>query len=328
MQHLPNLPDEEVCEWRGRHGHGLRRSRRPGERSLVHEPIHLEYHGAPGALAFMARAMVVPAWFRPTDGLISLAASWHGHRVAGYSLDSFLELTNLTDNPRWQLLYPLVVGFRLQMALLTHPAFPFPIWGALQVRNHVVLHRPFARDDVVDMHTEIYAKRGLDKGAEMDLHSTARITGELSWECVNTFYYRGVRGSRDKISALAVAPTVVAPVAARWVAPVAGRWRFGRLTGDYNGIHQWSWYARLFGFRGAFQHPQRALGQCLTHLPRPITRGPFCLDTWLKGPVYYGAELALRVAQTQDVTTFALHVNGDERPAIIGRVTTDAAHNS
>src|SRR6185369_10158497 len=41
---------------------------------------------------------------------------------------------------RAPVLFPQVVGFRLQMALLTHPAYPLPIWTALQVRNRLVRH--------------------------------------------------------------------------------------------------------------------------------------------------------------------------------------------
>ena len=44
------------------------------------------------------------------------------------------------------------------------------------------------------------------------------------------------------------------------------------------------------------------------------------LDAWLKGPVYYGSDLTLRVAETRDAVTFALQVDGDERPAIVGRL--------
>ncbi len=267
----------------------------------------------------MARALLVPTRFRRAGRLFSLAASWRGHRVAGRSLDHFLALAGLAEDPNWPLLYPLVLGFRLQMVLLTHPAFPFRIWNALQIRNHVTLHRPFARNDILDLHASVEAQRGLDKGTEVDLRITAHVAGELAWECVNTIYYRGVRSSRSAASPLAVAPTVDAPVAAQWVAPAGGRLRFSRLTGDYNGIHLSPWYARLFGFRAAFQHPQRVLGQCLARLPRPAALAPLRLDTWLKGPVYYGAELALRIAETGNTTTFALHVDGDERPAIIGR---------
>ncbi len=289
----------------------------------MHDPIHLEYRSAPSAIAFMARAILIPARFRPGDRLSPLTATWRGHRVAGAALDSFLALTGLADNPRWALLYPHVAGFRLQMTVLTHPAFPFPIWGALQIRNHLVLHRPFARGDVLDMHTRVEAQRALDKGTEVDLHSSARVEGELVWESLNTFYYRSRQGARDAASPLSAAPKVEGPIAARWVAPVAARLRFGKLTGDYNGIHLSRWYARLFGFRGAFLHPQRVLGQCLARLPRPDGATPLRLDAWLKGPVYYGSELALRVAETLDAVTFALQVDRDERPAIVGRVLVE-----
>jgi len=67
-----------------------------------------------------------------------------------------------------------------------------------------------------------------------------------------------------------------------------GRWRFGALTGDYNGIHQWDGYARRFGFAAASTHPQRAVALCLSHLPTPAS-GPQQLDLWIRGPAYYGS---------------------------------------
>lgn len=211
------------------------------------------------------------------------------------------------------------------MVILTHHAFPFPIWGALQIRNRAVLHRTFARNDALELHAAIGALRGLGKGTEVDLTLTARAAGELVWECITTFYYRGIRRGESGPSALPVAPVVESPVTDRWVAPVAERWRFGQLTGDYNGIHQWRWYARLFGFRNAFQHPQRALGQCLAHLPRRYGDAPLRLDTWLKGPVFYGADLSLRVSEADDSATFALQVDQEARPAIVGRLTSASA---
>ncbi|MBI2753553.1 MAG: acyl dehydratase [Betaproteobacteria bacterium] len=292
-------------------------------------PIYLEYRSAPCAVAFMSRAIVTAARSGFRDRQLPLAATWRGHRVAGKALDCFLALTGLADdNPYWALLYPHVAGFRLQMALLTHPAFPFPIWGALQIRNHLVLHRSFARGEVLEMHTCVDAQRALEKGTEVDLRSTARAGGELAWEGLNTFYYRGRQGGRDAQSPLATAPRLEGSIATRWVAPVAARWRFGKLTGDYNGIHLSRWYARRFGFQGAFLHPQRVLGQCLARLPRPDRATPLRLDAWLKGPAYYGSDLALRVAETRDAVAFALHVDGDERPAIIGRYTRLAEYSS
>jgi hypothetical protein len=73
-------------------------------------------------------------------------------------------------------------------------------------------------------------------------------------------------------------------------------------------------YARRSGFRGAFHHAQRMLGQCLARLPR---REGSTLEAWFKGPVYYGAKVTLRAADSD----FGLCVEGDPRPAILGRLS-------
>ncbi len=102
--------------------------------------------------------------------------------------------------------------------------------------------------------------------------------------------------------------------------------RFGRFTGDYNGIHLWDWYARRMGFRRALYHPPRVLGQCLAHLPSPGLRPSSSalagevhrrLDAWLKGPVAHGATVRLHASALTGV--FALFA-GDERPSIVGRL--------
>jgi acyl dehydratase len=206
------------------------------------------------------------------------------------------------------------------MALLTDRRFPLPIWNALQIRNHLVLHRAFDRGAMLDFATHVPAQRVVDKGVEIDLYTAAHVEGGLAWESTNTFYYRGRFGAAGEPSPFAVAPRVERAKLVRWTMPAGGGVRCGRLTGDYNGIHLSDWYARRFGFRGAFQHPQRVIGECLARLPQRSSATPLRLDTWLKGPVYYGAKVALRVSETGDDAKFALHVNGDERPAIVGRL--------
>ena len=91
------------------------------------------------------------------------------------------------------------------------------------------------------------------------------------------------------------------------------------MTGDYNGIHWWSPYARLFGFRGAFHHPQLVLGQALARLPVGASSPAQRLDAWLKGPVYHGSEVTLRARPETDGTVFAVVADGEQRPAIVGR---------
>jgi hypothetical protein len=205
------------------------------------------------------------------------------------------------------------------MAVLTDRAFPLPIWNALQIRNRLVLHRLFDRGAALDFETRVAEQRIVAKGAEIDLHTTARAKEDLLWESTNTFYYRGRFGAVGKGAPFAMAPQVESAEAVRWTMPAGGGIRCARLTGDYNGIHLSDRYARRFGFRGAFQHPQRVIGECLARLPRPMAALPLQLDVWLKGPAYYGSVVALRCVDTREAVNFALHVDGDERPAIIGR---------
>lgn len=268
----------------------------------------------------MARAILTPRRPGLQPRPSAPGAQWLGHRVAGVPVRDFTALTGLEAHPAWPLLYPHAVAFRLQMVVLTDRRFPLPIWNSLQIRNRLVLHRAFAPGATLDFDAGAVAQRVLDKGAEIDLRCTARAGGELLWESTNTFYYRGRFAGRDEAPRQASAPTVAQGDAMRWTLPAGGGMRCGRLTGDYNGIHLSDGYARRFGFRGAFQHPQRVVGECLARLPRPAAAQPLQLEVWLKGPVYYGAEVELRHAPAGAGRTFALHVGGDPRPAVVGRL--------
>ncbi|HET7202398.1 MAG TPA: hypothetical protein VFI92_03435, partial [Steroidobacteraceae bacterium] len=119
--------------------------------------------------------------------------------------------------------------------------------------------------------------------------------------------------------------TEFGPEIARWTMADGDHVRFGRFTGDYNGIHMWDGYARRMGFRRALYHPPRVLGQCLAHLPRPRTNSgdgfPLRLDAWLKGPVLHRARVRLHAACTPAASTFALFAE-DERPSVVGRLYT------
>lgn len=267
----------------------------------------------------MARAILVPRRPGLAGGLPPLAATWRGHPVAGAQLDDFLDLTGLEGHPLWALLYPQAAGFRLLMTLVTDYGYPFPIWSALQVRNRLALREPYARGDALDLHAKVAEARALDKGTEIDVAFAALRGGAVVWEGVTTFYYRGHHGAPPPASPPAAAPAVEGAVVAEWIPESTARLRFARLTGDYNGIHLSDRYARLLGFRGAFHHPQRMLGQCLAHQPRARPALPIGLDARLKGPVYYGAKVSLR--SSADGKEFGLFVEGDERPAILGRLS-------
>jgi len=284
--------------------------------------IRLDYRARPSALAFMARAL------RPSPGLKrgvpAIAARWR-HRVAPAELARFNALSGLPEGDTLPLLYPHTIAFPLHMAILTQPAFPVPIWRVLQVRNRILQHAPLPRDATLDIAVRVAGHRILEKGAEFDLHATVGDGAATAWESVNTFYVRGRFGAPTAES-VPEAPKLGAPEqkvglpgTAKWRMPAGGGWHYGGLSGDYNGVHMFGWYARKLGFPRAFFHPQRVLGQCLARLPHDANP-PLRLDAWIKGPVFYGAPVAMRSESSPDGTRFALHVGDDARPAIVGHL--------
>lgn len=223
------------------------------------------------------------------------------------------------------LLAPHILGFRLPMAMVSHPAWPLPVWNALQVRNRLLIHRPLQPGETFDLMTRMAGWRVLEKGLEVDLHTRLQRGDECAWESVVTFYYRGRFGSPAEFGA-ARGAAPISPVvaegdehAAQWRVDGSRRWHFAALTGDYNGIHQWDWYARRLGFLAAFAHPQRIAAQCLAHLPSSGD-GSQQLDLWIKGPVFYGRDVTQRQTLRAgcDGYDFALFVANDTRPALVG----------
>jgi hypothetical protein len=281
--------------------------------------FRVEFDTRPSALGFMLNALHPSPGLSAAQGLPPILARWRQHRVDQRELEDFLALTGLSPGPYLPVIYPHVSGFRLQMVVLTHPRFPLPIWGALQVRNHLLQHRPLPRERPLDLETRTASLRILEKGVEIDLHMTVSAGGELVWESLNTFYYRGRFGEAGAPSPWSNPPPAPTATVAEWRLPAGVDWRLARMTGDYNGIHHWHWYARRFGFRRAFFHPQMIAGQCMAHVQGPHPEQPQQLKLWLRGPAYFEADVSLRAGTVEGDCAFALMLRGEERAAMLGR---------
>lgn len=285
-------------------------------------PVRLSYRAKPSVIGFMTN-IARPAPRAPRDGpLPDMQAHWRGQRISPRDLAGFFELSGLPASETLPILYPHTISFPMLMAVLSHPRFPVPIWNVLQVRNRLMQHAPIAPDAALDFSVRTGERRVLEKGLEMDLLVSAEAGGRVVWEAVDTFYARGRFGAAQ--AAVCPSPNVAGTTVAEWRLPAHGRWRYGRLSGDLNPLHMSDGYARRFGYSGAFTHPQRIIGQCLGHLGAIGALGhvPMQLETWIKGPVFYGARLSLRAEARAAEQLFALHVDDDARPAIVGRFVT------
>lgn len=265
----------------------------------------------------MAGAVLPSPGLGGDGGLPDIRLRWRGHRAEGGDLRDYLSLSGLPADGPLCVLYPQTMAFPLHMALLTHPRFPVPIWRLLQVRNRLRRHRPLRAGARYDLSVRLAALRPLEKGVEFDLAGTAEADGAVVWESVNTFYMRGRPLAGRPPEQAPESPRIEAADGESWRMPADGGWRYGRLSGDYNPLHWSGAYARRHGFERAFLHPQRVLGQCLARLG---ARDAAHLEAWIKGPVFYGAEVEMRSESDAQGIRFALQVEGDPRPAFVGRV--------
>lgn len=286
--------------------------------SIVKRQIIELHQRAPSAFVFMARALRRAPGFAAGGAVPAIVERWEGLRIEAAHLAAFGRLSGLGDAGDISVLYPHVLGFRAHMALLTHPAYPLPIWNALQVRNRLVRHRHYHVGERLDLETYVDAQRIVDRGIEIDLVSQLMCEAECCWESEVTYFYRGRFGSPTHVRSAEAPALVEAPLVDRFCMPAGGGWQFGRLSGDYNGIHWADWYARRLGFSAAFLHPQRVAGMCMARL-----RGPDCeaqsLRLWIKGPVFYGANVNLRAMSGAGGVSFGLSLEGDERFALLGQ---------
>ena len=281
----------------------------------------------PATLRFMPKALWPSPGWRAERGCPDSQFIWQDYRISSRTmarLRDFAGAGEFNHDDALLLLAPHITGFRLTMALLTHPRWPLAIWRALQFRNRLRLLGPLLLDEPSELSVQACAWRVHAKGLEVDLHTRLQQRGAVVWDSIVTVYYRGRFGAPlshgEARGAPSSSPTLdpSAPPVAQWLIDNGRRWEFCRLTGDYNPMHLNARYAHRMGFGGAFPHPQRVAAQCLSHLAA-TGAPPRQLDLWIKGPAFFGTAATLRQAPRDDGgQDFALWVPGEQRPALVG----------
>lgn len=289
---------------------------------------HETYTAPPFGPAMMLNALWRSAGWNPKDGFPSFSFIWRGYEIGRPVLATLQRLAGRADDAtseRLLLLAPHVTGFRLSLAMLMHRHWPLPIWRALQLRNRLIRRGEIRIAFPSNLIVRATGWRVHDRGIELDIYAHLLQGDDCVWESITTFYYRGrfdgpaSHGADDgaPMTSPAIDPELE-PVA-HWIAEGGDRLRWARLTGDYNPLHLLDVYARRTGFAAASAHPQRIAAECLGHLTK--TSAPNQLDLWLKGPVYYNRAVTLRQTHSADGEDFALWVDGDERAAMVGRMS-------
>lgn len=237
-------------------------------------------------------------------------------------LYDFYEICNISPSAYLHIMYPFTLVFPYLMRVLCTKEIPLNLFRSMNTRNSILMRRAVSPDEHVDIDCHNAALRIVPRGLEIDIKSDVVTGGKTVWEIISTFFYPGKFGIADpSYTAPRLNSISDAPVIKEWHFPAKNRFRFARVSGDTNGIHYGSFYARMMGFERDFAQPIRVVAECVSSLPALVSQGPCRLDFHLKGQVYYERVLTLKNIQTKNCNRFDLYCSGNERPCICGSLS-------
>lgn len=223
-------------------------------------------------------------------------------RVCGFRLSTALPAT-----------YPHVLAFPLAMALMTGPAFPFPLLGLVHIANRIEQRRPLTLHDPLSFRVQAEAARPHERGAQIDVVATATVDGADVWVGRSTYLHRTAAKSPSPSRTDEELPPPSALIRVeRRVGP-----DYAAVSGDRNPIHTNRLLARAFGFPRTIAHGMWSTARCLAALEGRLPDA-YTVDVAFKLPILLPATVALR---TSGEWQFSLHDAWSARPHLTGSLT-------
>lgn len=284
--------------------------------------INLIFNHKPSAIYTLWQAF---RWrksrFTSDEEVPVIHASRSSLRITERHLRDFYEICRLRPLPFLHILYPLTLCYPYMMRILCRREMPFSLFKVLNTRTNITMFRAIRPDERIDIDCHNAPVRIISKGLEVDIVSEVRVGREKVWQNITTYFLRGGFGQGEKsYTPLRLAPIADAPVIKEWYLPAKDRFRFARVSGDTNGLHYGSFYARMQGFKRDFAQPIRIVAECVSSLPDLGMERALHLDFFLKGPVYYENTLVLKNKKIGKKNRFDLYCAGNAKPCISGEL--------
>ncbi len=259
--------------------------------------------------------------FDPQKPLFPINARRDGIIPNPIRLHQFARICGIETNDKFPLVYPLTFIYPMVQVMLARREMPLLLSKMLNTRTKIVQHRNIDVNESFDAFCKLAGYRLVEKGVEIDVYCTVKIAGEIVWECTITFYYRGLFKTPDSVFVSPAMETIPdAPEIARWYLPSGNGIAFARLSGDFNPLHYWTWYAKLSGFKRSFAQPLLVLAETLSRLEKRHPAGTFRLDIAFKGPVYYKSNVILKSVKSGHSERFDIYCEDNPRPCICGNL--------
>ncbi|CAJ0810438.1 hypothetical protein LMG19087_00779 [Ralstonia wenshanensis] len=221
--------------------------------------------------------------------------------------------------------YPHLLGFPLQLMLMTESAFPYPVIGLVHLCNTIRQHERLRAGERVRV--EVRPRRLFHhaRGQAFAIE-TAIIRGSaVVWESLSTYLRVGVSSPQG-------APLIALPNAqdlspvCHWDVPADTGRRYAGVSGDWNPIHVSNIGAKLFGFAHPIAHGMWTKARALaTLLPAaPLTQGEVVAE--FKTPLSLPGEATLWQAPSATPgRAFEVRNAAGDKPYLRGMLTLPQA---
>ncbi|TWE11601.1 MaoC/PaaZ C-terminal domain-containing protein [Rudaeicoccus suwonensis] len=232
-------------------------------------------------------------------------------RVCGFALRDELPATYLHN-----------LAFPLQVSLFADKRYPYPLNGSVHLDNTLTQHRPVLLTEAIDLSVTAGNARPHRRGVQVDITSQAHVAGELVWEGLATYLYRGrrIEGAEPPRAAEGDAPD--GPGAVWRLSGDLGR-RFSAVSGDINPIHLHPLTAKAMGFPRTIVHGMWSQAAMLAGVesrlsPAYVASMSFRKPVLIPGTVRFVAQVGAPGEATQlalrDRRKDTVLVRGDVRP--------------
>ena len=207
-------------------------------------------------------------------------------------LAAYRKVCGFADNGLLPPTYPHILGFALQMQLLTASNFPFPLLGLIHLSNRIRVLRPLGGVSRARVSVQVQNLQPHAKGATFDLVTTLDDQLGTLWEAQSQMLCRGVKLDGEPVEE-ALTSTLMLSEVEDWKAPSDIGRQYARVSGDYNPIHLSAASARLFGFPTAIAHGLWLKARTLAALGEQLAVSNVDIAVQFKKPVRLPSEVTL-----------------------------------
>ncbi|MCP1172394.1 MaoC family dehydratase [Ralstonia chuxiongensis] len=221
--------------------------------------------------------------------------------------------------------YPHLLGFPLQLMLMTESAFPYPVIGLVHLCNTIRQHQHLQAGERVRV--EVRPRRLFHhaRGQAFAIETTIVRGSAVVWESLSTYLRVGVTSPQG-------APLIALPNAqdlspvGHWDVPADTGRRYAGVSGDWNPIHVSNIGAKLFGFAQPIAHGMWTKARALAALlpTAPLTQGEVAVE--FKTPLSLpGAATLWQANEATPGRAFEVRNAAGDKPYLRGMLTLPQA---